>query len=117
LRAQLEPLAHIEGGWYEFQCVPSFRDGLARMTARSFDVFVVDADLTMEDPGNVIRSIYSINNAALIITVSSDERLASGTLEAGSDLFIPRSRAVTKLKPMIDDLLDSYINRQKRSSD
>lgn len=117
MRAQLEPLARIEGGWYEFQCAPSFRDGFAWMAARSFDVFVVDADLPTDDPGNVIRAIYSINNDALIITISSDDRLASGTLEAGSDLFLQRQRALTMLKPTIDNLLDSYINRQKRSYD
>jgi len=87
------------------------------MVARPFDVFIVDADLPTEDPGNIIRSIYSVNNDALIITVSSDERLASGTLEAGSDLFVHRQRALTMLKPTIDDLLDSYLDRRKRSAD
>jgi DNA-binding NarL/FixJ family response regulator len=117
LRAQLEPLAHIKGGWYDIQCAPSFRDGFAWMVARPFDVFIVDADMSMEDPGSVIRSIYSVNNDALIITVSSDDRLSSGTLEAGSDLFIHRQRALTMLKSTIDDLLDSYLGRRKRSAD
>jgi DNA-binding response OmpR family regulator len=79
---------------------------MAWLVARTFDLYLVDTNMTGESALGVCRSIRSVDDDGAIICISDDPEDRDTLLDAGADLFMKMPDAVGQLRRTIDDVLD-----------
>jgi DNA-binding response OmpR family regulator len=79
---------------------------MAWLVARTFDLYLVDNQMSGESALGVCRSIRSMDDDGAIICISDDVDDRDSLLNAGADLFMKMPEAVGQLRRTIDDVLD-----------
>jgi DNA-binding response OmpR family regulator len=79
---------------------------MAWLVARTFDLYLVDNQMSGESALGVCRSIRSMDDDGAIICISDDVDDRDNLLNAGADLFMKMPEAVGQLRRTIDDVLD-----------
>ena len=79
---------------------------MAWLVARTFDLYLVDTNMSGESALGVCRSIRSVDEDGAIICISDDVDERDTLLDAGADLFMKMPEAVGQLRRIIDDVLD-----------
>ena len=79
---------------------------MAWLVARTFDLYLVDTQMSGESALGVCRSIRSMDDNGAIICISDDVDDRDTLLDAGADLFMKMPDAVEQLRRTIDDVLD-----------
>ena len=95
------------GSWYEMVCANRPAEIMAWLVARKFDVYVVDSDIAGDSAEGVCRTIRAVDKDGAVICLSPDDHEREPLLDAGADLVLKMPDAASKLRRMIDDLLDS----------
>ena len=94
------------GTWYEVVCARQPAEIMAWLVARTFDLYLVDNQMSRESALGVCRSIRSVDGDGAIICISDDNDDRDTLLDAGADLFMKMPDAVEHLRRTIDDVLD-----------
>src|SRR5205085_5109402 len=95
------------GSWYEMVCTQTPAEIMAWLVARKFDVYVVDSNMTGASALGICCTIRAVDKEGAVICLSADDDERGPLLDAGADLFLKMPDGASKLRQVLDDLLDS----------